>query len=49
MCGLGVVPGDWESLKRYNLTELYKLSSESKGKDVEPDEKSGGIEAPSAT
>lgn len=27
VCGLSVVPGDWDSLKRYNLTELYKLTS----------------------
>ncbi|KAK7700466.1 hypothetical protein SLS64_010860 [Diaporthe eres] len=49
VCGLSVVPGDWESLKRYNLTELYKLRSESKDEAVEPGEKSGGIEAPSTT
>ncbi|KAJ4412022.1 hypothetical protein N0V82_008901 [Gnomoniopsis sp. IMI 355080] len=24
VCGISVVPGDWETLKRYNLTELYK-------------------------
>lgn len=23
MCGMSVVGGDWESLKRYNLSELY--------------------------
>lgn len=24
VCGISVIPGDWEALKRYNLTELYK-------------------------
>lgn len=23
VCGIGVVDGDWEKLKRYNLAELY--------------------------
>ncbi|ROV89337.1 hypothetical protein VMCG_09648 [Cytospora schulzeri] len=32
VCGFSVVPGDWEQLKRYNLTELYKLSTA--GKEV---------------
>lgn len=27
VCGISVVPGDWETLKRYNLTELYKQAS----------------------
>lgn len=27
ICGMSVVPGDWDSLKRYNLTELYKQAS----------------------
>lgn len=27
ICGLSVVPGDWDALKRYNLTELYKLAT----------------------
>ncbi|KAI3392241.1 hypothetical protein diail_5961 [Diaporthe ilicicola] len=48
VCGLSVVPGDWESLKRYNLTELYKLSTERKGQTRET-EKSSGTEAPSTT
>ena len=26
MCGISVVGGDWESLKRFNLAELYQLS-----------------------
>ncbi|KAJ4387982.1 hypothetical protein N0V93_008585 [Gnomoniopsis smithogilvyi] len=29
VCGISVVPGDWEHLKRYNLTELYKQTSSS--------------------
>lgn len=27
VCGMSVVPGDWDSLKRYNLTELYKKTN----------------------
>lgn len=23
VCGISVVDGDWDALKRYNLTELY--------------------------
>lgn len=49
MCGLSVVPGDWESLKRYNLTELYKLASEGKGEARKSKEEGGGIEAPSTS
>lgn len=49
MCGLSVVPGDWESLKRYNLTELYKLAGEGKGEPRTSEEDSGTIEAPSTS
>ncbi|KAL1848299.1 hypothetical protein Daus18300_013668 [Diaporthe australafricana] len=48
VCGLGVVPGDWDGLKRYNLTELYKLSSEHKVQTIGPETSSGG-EASSTT
>lgn len=41
VCGLSVVPGDWESLKRYNLTELYKLSTEIKEGTVKAENSSG--------
>ena len=28
-CGVSVVDGaEWENLKRYNMTELYRLASE---------------------
>lgn len=33
VCGFSVVPGDWDSLKRYNLTELYKQASTIVGGD----------------
>ncbi|ROW15725.1 hypothetical protein VPNG_02034 [Cytospora leucostoma] len=47
VCGFSVVPGDWEQLKRYNLTELYKQSNiikkveteNDKGNDDKHDEK----------
>ncbi len=29
VCGMSVVDGDWDSLKRYNLTELYACNSQS--------------------
>ncbi|KAK7745949.1 hypothetical protein SLS53_002669 [Cytospora paraplurivora] len=35
VCGFSVVPGDWEQLKRYNLTELYKQSNTIKKVETE--------------
>jgi hypothetical protein len=47
VCGLSVVPGDWERLKRYNLTELYRLSSGSKGVSNEAGDRTGDTGAAS--
>ncbi|KUI72031.1 tRNA acetyltransferase TAN1 [Cytospora mali] len=41
VCGFSVVPGDWEQLKRYNLTELYKLANSDKEVATEGDKGSG--------
>ncbi|PSR85480.1 hypothetical protein BD289DRAFT_259692 [Coniella lustricola] len=30
ICGMSVVPGDWDTLKKYNLTELYKQANSGK-------------------
>ncbi|KAK4179712.1 hypothetical protein QBC36DRAFT_63471 [Triangularia setosa] len=39
VCGISVVDGDWEELKRYNLTELYGQGQGSKDKDNEEKKK----------
>ncbi|KAK0714314.1 hypothetical protein B0T21DRAFT_387038 [Apiosordaria backusii] len=44
VCGISVVDGDWEELKRYNLTELYGQGqgSKEKEKEKEKDGATGG-------
>lgn len=34
VCGISVVPGDWDTLKRYNLTELYKQAGSLKAESA---------------
>ncbi len=31
VCGMSVVDGDWDELKRYNLTELYSAARNASG------------------
>lgn len=38
VCGISVVPGDWETLKRYNLTELYKQANAFKAATVKQED-----------
>jgi hypothetical protein len=38
VCGMSVVDGDWEALRKYNLTELYGVRPEKKEKE----QKEGG-------
>jgi len=33
VCGMSVVDGDWEALRKYNLTELYGVRPEKKEKE----------------
>lgn len=33
VCGMSVVPGDWDKLKRFNLTELYNHKTKSNPKN----------------
>lgn len=35
VCGISVVDGDWEKLKRFNIAELYPKSAESAAASTE--------------
>ena len=56
VCGMSVVPGDWEELKRYNLAELYQPApkepvvpkTETMQESVKKDEVSGSTATDSA-
>lgn len=44
-CGISVVDGaEWESLKRYNMNELYRLTSDVQSQD-EPKAEEGTTSA----
>ncbi|KAK4194097.1 tRNA acetyltransferase TAN1 [Triangularia verruculosa] len=44
VCGISVVDGDWEELKRYNLTELYGQGQGSKEKEKAKAKEEGGVD-----
>ncbi|KAK3384763.1 hypothetical protein B0H63DRAFT_522110 [Podospora didyma] len=43
VCGMSVVDGDWEELKRYNLTELYGLANKVKLNEEPSGEKEAAV------
>ncbi|KAF3763755.1 hypothetical protein M406DRAFT_262840 [Cryphonectria parasitica EP155] len=49
VCGISVVPGDWDVLKRYNLTELYKQANDSGIKDTNGDAGRNGSKSATKT
>ncbi|KAK4166684.1 tRNA acetyltransferase TAN1 [Cladorrhinum sp. PSN259] len=50
VCGIGVVDGDWDELKRYNLTELYgQANIKSGGKGAKEDKEEPRAEDATAT